>query len=110
MMYAIMMEATISFLGMGDPNTISWGIMLYNVQTSSSMLIGAWWELLAPCLALTLLVTGLALLNFAVDEIANPQLRSHKGMRRWKKLAKQDQKERKDTIEKAPTHPIMRGE
>lgn len=100
-MYAIMMEATISFLGMGDPNTISWGIMLYNVQTSSSMLIGAWWELLAPCLALTLLVTGLALLNFAVDEIANPQLRSHKGMRRWKKLAKQDQKERKDTIEKA---------
>ncbi|WP_261833930.1 ABC transporter permease [Vibrio ishigakensis] len=109
-MYAIMMEATISFLGMGDPNTISWGIMLYNVQTSSSMLIGAWWELLAPCLALTLLVTGLALLNFAVDEIANPQLRSHKGMRRWKKLAKQDQKERKDTIEKAPTHPIMRGE
>lgn len=109
-MYAIMMEATISFLGMGDPNTISWGIMLYNVQTSSSMLIGAWWELLAPCMALTLLVTGLALLNFAVDEIANPQLRSHKGMRRWKKLAKQDQKERKDAIAKAPTHPIMRGE
>lgn len=91
-MYAIMMEATISFLGLGDPNTISWGIMLYNVQTSSSMLIGAWWELLAPCLSLTLLVTGLALLNFAVDEIANPQLRSHKGMKRWKNLAKQDQK------------------
>lgn len=94
-MYAIMMEATISFLGLGDPNTISWGIMLYNVQTSSSMLIGAWWELLAPCLSLTLLVTGLALLNFAVDEIANPQLRSHKGMKRWKKLADVDKKERK---------------
>ena len=45
-------------------------VVLYNVQTSSSMLIGAWWELLAPCIALTLLVTGLALLNFAVDEIA----------------------------------------
>ncbi|WP_261815897.1 ABC transporter permease [Vibrio gallicus] len=109
-MYAIMMEATISFLGMGDPNTISWGIMLYNVQTSSSMLIGAWWELLAPCLALTLLVTGLALLNFAVDEIANPQLRSHKGMRRWKKMAKQDEKIRKEQLETPPSHPIMRGE
>ncbi|MFB9188985.1 ABC transporter permease [Vibrio ostreicida] len=84
-MYAIMMEATISFLGLGDPNTISWGIMLYNVQTSSSMLIGAWWELLAPCLALILLVTGLALLNFAVDEIANPQLRSHHRTKWWKK-------------------------
>mgnify|MGYP001298721400 CR=1 FL=1 len=97
-MYAIMMEATISFLGLGDPNTISWGIMLYNVQTSSSMLIGAWWELLAPCMALTLLVTGLALLNFAVDEIANPQLRSHKGMKRWKKLAQQDRKHRVEKV------------
>ncbi|MDG3087175.1 ABC transporter permease [Vibrio hannami] len=97
-MYAIMMEATISFLGLGDPNTISWGIMLYNVQTSSSMLIGAWWELLAPCIALTVLVTGLALLNFAVDEIANPQLRSHKGMKRWKKMAKQDEKSRQEVV------------
>ncbi|MCV5870097.1 hypothetical protein OFN61_33105, partial [Escherichia coli] len=86
-MLAINTEAVISFLGLGDANTISWGIMLYNVQTSSAMLIGAWWEVLAPCIALTLLVTGLALLNFAVDEIANPQLRSHKGMKRWKKLA-----------------------
>lgn len=102
-MYAIMMEATISFLGLGDPNTISWGIMLYNVQTSSSMLIGAWWELLAPCISLTLLVTGLALLNFAVDEIANPQLRSHKGMKRWKKLAKQDKRQRKPVLEPQPT-------
>jgi peptide/nickel transport system permease protein len=101
-MYAIMMEATISFLGLGDPNTISWGIMLYNVQTSSSMLIGAWWELLAPCISLTLLVTGLALLNFAVDEIANPQLRSHKGMKRWKKLAKQDKRQRKPVLEPQP--------
>ncbi|GAD90994.1 putative ABC transporter permease protein [Vibrio halioticoli NBRC 102217] len=109
-MYAVMMEATISFLGMGDPNTISWGIMLYNVQTSSSMLIGAWWELLAPCMALTLLVTGLALLNFAVDEIANPQLRSHKGMRRWKKLATQDKKARKPQPEELANRQVVHGE
>lgn len=107
-MYAIMMEATISFLGLGDPNTISWGIMLYNVQTSSSMLIGAWWELLAPCFALTLLVTGLALLNFAVDEIANPQLRSHKGLKRWKKLAKEEQKERTTNV--APYNTLISGD
>ena len=107
-MYAIMMEATLSFLGLGDSNTISWGIMLYNVQTSSSMLIGAWWELLAPCIAITLLVTGLALLNFAVDEIANPQLRSHKGMKRWKKLAKQDEEEREPTL--APQNALWSGD
>jgi peptide/nickel transport system permease protein len=107
-MYAIMMEATISFLGLGDPNTVSWGIMLYNVQTSSSMLIGAWWELFAPCAALILLVTGLALLNFAVDEIANPQLRSHKGMKRWKKLAQQDKKEREPEL--APQNALWSGD
>lgn len=81
---AIMTEASLSFLGLGDPNSISWGVMLYNVQTSSSMLIGAWWEILPPCFALIFIAIGLSLLNFAVDEIANPQLRSHKGMRRWK--------------------------
>ncbi|EGU35127.1 peptide ABC transporter, permease protein [Vibrio ichthyoenteri ATCC 700023] len=107
-MYAIMMEATISFLGLGDPNTVSWGIMLYNVQTSSSMLIGAWWELLAPCLALILLMTGLALLNFAVDEIANPQLRSHKGMKRWKKLAEQDKSEREPEL--PPQNALWSGD
>ena len=93
-MLAIMTESVISFLGMGDPNTISWGIMLYNVQTSSSMLIGAWWEVLAPCFALTLVATGLALLNFAVDEIANPQLRAQKGMKRWKKMQEEEKKAR----------------
>lgn len=80
---AIMTEASLSFLGLGDPNAISWGVMLYNVQTSSSMLVGAWWEILTPCLALVFVAIGLSLLNFAVDEIANPQLRSHKGLRRW---------------------------
>lgn len=80
---SIMTEASLSFLGLGDPNAISWGVMLYNVQTSSSMLVGAWWEILPPCLALTFIAVGLSLLNFAVDEIANPQLRSMKGLARW---------------------------
>ncbi len=84
---AIMTEASLSFLGLGDPNSISWGVMLYNVQTSSSMLVGAWWEILSPCLALTFIAIGLSLLNFAVDEIANPQLRSHSGLKRWKKTS-----------------------
>ncbi|HIF9084156.1 TPA: ABC transporter permease [Photobacterium damselae] len=90
---AIMTEASLSFLGLGDPNAISWGVMLYNVQTSSSMLVGAWWEILTPCIALTFIAIGLSLLNFAVDEIANPQLRSHKGMRRWRDAAQQQAKQ-----------------
>ncbi|HIF9212942.1 TPA: ABC transporter permease [Photobacterium damselae] len=107
-MLAIMTEATLSFLGLGDPNTVSWGIMLYNVQTSSSMLVGAWWEVLAPCLALTFVAIGLAMLNFAVDEIANPQLRSHKGMRRWKNMANQNKQENKAV--EAPQPALEMGE
>ncbi len=107
-MYAIMMEATISFLGLGDPSTISWGIMLYNVQTSSAILVGAWWELITPCLALTTLAVGLALLNFAVDEIANPQLRSHKGMKRWKKLSVVDNKNREPEL--PPQNALWSGD
>ncbi|MEJ2765409.1 ABC transporter permease [Photobacterium sp. MCCC 1A19761] len=105
-MLAIMTEATLSFLGLGDPNSISWGIMLYNVQASSSMLVGAWWELLTPCIALTFIAIGLALLNFAVDEIANPQLRSHKGMRRWKNLAQQNKDKTPAT---AAPQPALEG-
>jgi ABC-type multidrug transport system fused ATPase/permease subunit len=46
--YAIVTEATLEFLGLGDPTVVSWGIMLYNAQTSSAILVGAWWEILAP--------------------------------------------------------------
>ncbi|MCD9468275.1 ABC transporter permease [Photobacterium iliopiscarium] len=106
-MYAINVEATLSFLGLGDPNGISWGVMLYNVQTSSSMLVGAWWEVLAPCIALIFIAIGLAMLNFAVDEIANPQLRSHKGMRRWKNLAQETAKQAQP-VEAIP-QPALEG-
>jgi peptide/nickel transport system permease protein len=106
-MLAIMTEATLSYLGLGDPSTISWGMMLYNVQTSSSMLVGAWWELLVPCIALIFIAVGLALLNFAVDEIANPQLRSHKGMRRWEKMEKQNKKAHKAALKAA--QPAFQG-
>ena len=58
------------------PNTVSWGIMLYNAQNASALSVGAWWDLLSPCFALALLGLGLALINFAIDEIANPRLRT----------------------------------
>ncbi|WP_051249400.1 ABC transporter permease [Inquilinus limosus] len=86
--YAVITEATLEFLGLGDPQTISWGIMLFNAQNASAMAVGAWWELLAPCAALALLGAGLSLLNFAIDEVANPQLRIGRSMARWKRLAR----------------------
>jgi peptide/nickel transport system permease protein len=81
--FAVITEATLEFLGLGDPNTVSWGIMLYNAQNSSALSVGAWWDLLSPCIALAVLGLGLALINFAIDEIANPRLRTGGMLARW---------------------------
>ncbi|HUH77188.1 MAG TPA: ABC transporter permease, partial [Devosia sp.] len=86
--FAVITEATLEFLGLGDPNTISWGIMLYNAQNASALSVGAWWDLLSPCLALALLGLGLALINFAIDEIANPRLRTGGMLGRWTGLVR----------------------
>jgi peptide/nickel transport system permease protein len=86
--FAVITEATLEFLGLGDPNTVSWGIMLYNAQNASALAVGAWWDLLSPCLALAVLGLGLALINFAIDEIANPRLRTGGMFRRWTTLVR----------------------
>jgi len=75
-LYAVVTEATLSFLGLGDPFSVSWGSMLYHAQSTSAIQVGAWWEVAAPALALVLFGSGLSLINFGVDEIANPRLRS----------------------------------
>jgi peptide/nickel transport system permease protein len=82
-LFAVITEATLEFLGLGDPNTVSWGIMLYNAQNASALAVGAWWDLLSPCFALAVLGLGLALINFAIDEIANPRLRTGGMFGRW---------------------------
>lgn len=86
--FAVITEATLEFLGLGDPNAVSWGIMLYNAQNSSALTVGAWWDMLAPCLALALLGLSLALINFAIDEVANPRLRTASRLDRWKSLVR----------------------
>ena len=78
--YAIVAEATLEFLGFGDPLSVTWGIMLYNAHNSAAMRIGAWWELLGPCLGLILLGTGFTLINFSIDEVSNPKLKAQKIM------------------------------
>jgi peptide/nickel transport system permease protein len=71
---AILTEAALSYLALGDPKTISWGNMLSTIQTSGSSLIAPWW-LLPPGLAITLLSLGFYLVGRGVDEIINPRLR-----------------------------------
>jgi peptide/nickel transport system permease protein len=50
--------------------------MLYHAQNASAITVGAWWEVLVPALAVAGIGVGLSLLNFGVDEISNPRLRT----------------------------------
>jgi peptide/nickel transport system permease protein len=81
-LYAILIQAGLAFLGVGSVTTWSWGTMLYWAQNAEALSFGAWWWFVPPGLCLALLGTGLALMNFGVDEIANPRLSSATTRRR----------------------------
>jgi peptide/nickel transport system permease protein len=72
---AIGAEAGLSFLGLGDPNTVSWGTMLYQADAQGAVAQGLWAWVLAPGLVLALLITSLTFINFGVDLLSNPHLR-----------------------------------
>src|SRR2546426_1038562 len=71
---AIITEAALSYLGLGDPNVTSWGGMLSTLITLGGGLY-YWWWLLPPGLAITFLSLGFYLLGRGFDEIINPRLR-----------------------------------
>jgi peptide/nickel transport system permease protein len=74
-MAAIIGEATLEFLGLGNVSIVSWGTILYWAQNNGALLSGAWWWFLPPGIAIALIGTSFALMNFAIDEISNPKLR-----------------------------------
>ena len=73
--YAIISEAILSFLGLGDVSQISWGIMLYFAFRSGALSSGAWWYVFPPGLCLVSLVLSFAFVGRALDAIFNPKLR-----------------------------------
>lgn len=71
---AIVTEAILAFLGFGDPNNMTWGMMLQYLQISGHSLDAPWW-LLPPGIAITLLSLAFYLIGRAFDEVVNPRLR-----------------------------------
>jgi peptide/nickel transport system permease protein len=67
---AILMEAGLSFLGLGDPNQASWGVMLYNAQR---FLRQAWWTAAFPGLAIFFIVMGFNLVGDGLNDALNPR-------------------------------------
>ncbi len=76
--FAILTQAGLSFLGLGDVNLLTWGNMLYYAQNDEALTNGAWWWFITPGLCVALLGTGLALINFGLDEVLNPRLRVYR--------------------------------
>jgi len=74
-MGAILSEAGLSFLGLGDPTHKSWGMMLYYAQQRNAFFQHLWYWIAFPGLCITLIGLGFALVGMTLDEVANPRLR-----------------------------------
>jgi peptide/nickel transport system permease protein len=72
---AVVGEAGLDFIGLGDPSTVSWGTMLYWAQNLNAVLSGAWWWLLAPGLCIALVGLGAVLVSVSLENTFNPRLR-----------------------------------
>jgi len=72
---ALLVDAGLEFLGLGDTSHVSWGMVLYWAQTNSTVLQGEWWPFLFPGIALVITVVGLVFLVAGIDEVSNPRLR-----------------------------------
>ncbi|MEM2969379.1 MAG: ABC transporter permease [Candidatus Bathyarchaeia archaeon] len=73
--FAILMEASLSFLGLGDPTVISWGQMLFYAKASNAFLFGVWWVIIPPGLCIAALACGFSFLGHGINKILNPALR-----------------------------------
>ena len=69
---AILFEAGLSFLGLGDPNTMSWGLM---IGANRSYIIEAWWPVTFPGIAIFLTVFAVSLVGDGLNDAFNPKLR-----------------------------------
>jgi peptide/nickel transport system permease protein len=72
---AIISETTLSFLGMGDPTRVSWGMMLHYAFETGATTLGAWWWLIPPGLCVVFVVLAFTYVGYALDEVLNPRLR-----------------------------------
>jgi peptide/nickel transport system permease protein len=74
-LYSILTASGLEFLGLGDPNSVDWGTMLYWAQNGAALQTEQYSWAAVPGLCIALLGTAFALLNSAFDEISNPALR-----------------------------------
>jgi peptide/nickel transport system permease protein len=72
---SILAEATLAFLGLGDPVHVSWGTMLHFAFAAGAVGRGAWWYFLPPGIGIVFVVLGFTLAGHTLDRVVNPRLR-----------------------------------
>ncbi len=72
---AIILESTLSFLGLGDPSVVSWGSMLKSALDNGAATAGFWWVVIPPGVAIVIVVLSFTLVGRAFEAVINPTLR-----------------------------------
>ncbi|MEV8034193.1 ABC transporter permease [Streptomyces sp. NPDC086182] len=71
---AILAEATLAFLGLGDPTVVSWGGLLQDAREAGAVSAGKWWYLVPPGVAIAMVALAFTLCGRAVESVLNPKL------------------------------------
>ncbi|MFF4867015.1 ABC transporter permease [Streptomyces sp. NPDC001231] len=71
---AILAEATLAFLGLGDPTVVSWGGLLQDAREAGAVSSGDWWYLVPPGIAIAVVALAFTLCGRAVEAVLNPRL------------------------------------
>ena len=89
--YAIFAETFITFLGLGDPSTISWGRLIENAFTDDALINEAWWAVIPPGVCVMLVVLACTIIGQTMEDALNPRLRTgHLSVRRFRVLRPSD--------------------
>ena len=72
---AILSETTLAILGLGDPTSISWGIIIEQAFNAGAMANGYWWWMSPPGLCIIAVTLAFTMCGYALEEIFNPRLR-----------------------------------
>ena len=73
--FAILGESSLSFIGLGASGQLTLGTMLYYSQNASALNIGAWWWFIPPGIVVAIIGAALSFINFSIDEVISPKLR-----------------------------------
>ena len=76
--YAIGAQVGLEFLGFGDISQVTWGTNLYWATNDLALLTGSWWRYVPTGISIALVSLSLTLINFGIDELANPRLISER--------------------------------